>query len=428
MLANFLRQVLFFHTARFFGNRLFDSICPLRKISALVSFAAHLIRLNRPMPSPHIKTWDIFCRVIDNFGDIGVCWRLARQLAEEHQQAVRLWVDDLDSLIRIWPETLQLEQQQVAGIEVCRWNTEFDADVQVADVVIEAFACDIPTLYLDKMAQLKRIGQTPVWINLDYLSAESWVEEFHGMPSAHPTTGLRKTFFFPGFTARTGGLLREGSLISARDSFDAAHWLINMGIEPQPEALLVSLFAYENPAVASLLAAWANSNKPVHCLVPSGKILTSINETIKQELVVDDIYLQGNLRLQVIPFVTQTEYDKLLWACDINFVRGEDSFVRGQWAAKPMLWHIYPQDEEVHITKLNAFLDHYTAHCSRPLANTIRATWLAWNQGENIESYWHQLIPQLIEWRGHSQNWCDSLRNQPDLATQLVTFSTNRQG
>ena len=25
-------------------------------------------------------TWDIFCSVVDNFGDIGVTWRLARQL------------------------------------------------------------------------------------------------------------------------------------------------------------------------------------------------------------------------------------------------------------------------------------------------------------------------------------------------------------
>lgn len=380
------------------------------------------------MPSTHIKTWDIFCRVIDNFGDIGVCWRLARQLAAEHNQRVRLWVDDLDSLIRIWPETLQRDQQQVAGVEVCRWNPEFCADVQIADVVIEAFVCDIPALYLDKMAQLKRLGQTPVWINLDYLSAESWVEEFHRMPSAHPATGLRKTFFFPGFTPRTGGLLREGSLIKVRDSFEAAHWLTSMGIEPQPEALVVSLFAYENPTLASLIKAWVASRQPIHCLVPNGKILTSVSAALERELGVGDSYTQGKLRLQVIPFVTQTEYDKLLWACDINFVRGEDSFVRAQWAAKPMFWHIYPQDEEVHITKLNAFLDHYTAHCNRPLANSIRASWLAWNQGEDIKSHWHQLICQLPDWRRHSQTWCDSLLEQPDLASQLVTFCTSRQG
>ncbi len=374
-----------------------------------------------------MRTWDIFCRVIDNFGDIGVCWRLARQLTAEHNQHVRLWVDDLDSLVRIWPETQLLDQQYIADVEVCRWYPEFVPNVQVADVVIEAFACDIPTLYLDEMAKLKSIGTVPVWINLDYLSAESWVDEFHQMPSAHPTTGLRKTFFFPGFSTRTGGLLREQSLVADRDSFQPAPWLENLGVRPQANALLVSLFAYENPSVASLLAAWATSSRPIHCLVPNGKILTSINQTIGQNLKVGDIYTRGELRLQVIPFVPQTEYDKLLWACDINFVRGEDSFVRAQWAAKPMFWHIYPQDEEVHITKLDAFLDIYTRQASPPLKPLLSQAWLAWNQGGAMETHWQQLVLQLDEWQQHSRNWCDFLLEQADLASQLVAFcSKNR--
>lgn len=378
------------------------------------------------MPSTHIKTWDIFCRVIDNFGDIGVCWRLARQLAAEHNQSVRIWVDDLDSLIRIWPDAQQLEQQQVAGVEVRRWNTEFATDVQIADVIIEAFACDIPAAYLNEMALLKKRGQTPIWINLDYLSAESWVEEFHRMPSAHPATGLRKTFFFPGFTPRTGGLLREQSLISARDDFQAAPWLESMGIEPVPDALVVSLFAYENPAIASLLKAWTNSTKPIHCLIPSGKVLTSINQALGQKLDVGNSYTQGNLYLQVIPFIVQTDYDKLLWVCDINFVRGEDSFVRAQWAGKPMLWHIYPQDEEVHITKLNAFLDRYTDQTTPALKAALRQSWLAWNQEGDMGEAWHLLIKQLNDWQQHSRHWCDSLLEQADLASQLVDFCTSQ--
>lgn len=375
-----------------------------------------------------MKTWDIFCRVIDNFGDIGVCWRLARQLARDHQQSVRLWVDDLDSLIRIWPETRQLDQQQVAGIEVCRWNTEFAVDVGVADVVIEAFACEIPTVYLSGMAILKQRGQMPVWINLDYLSAENWVEDCHRMPSTHPTTGLRKTFFFPGFTPRTGGLLREQSLIGTRDEFQAVPWLANMGVQPQQDALVVSLFAYENPAIANLLATWANSNKPIHCLIPRSKILTSINQALGQQLDIGAVHQQGNLSLQVIPFLTQTEYDKLLWACDVNFVRGEDSFVRAQWAAKPMIWHIYPQDEETHIAKLNAFLDIYTGNISPLFDAAIRQSWLAWNQGGEIGMAWQQLIPHLDNWQQHSRRWCNLLLGQPDLTSQLVDFCAAHQG
>lgn len=380
------------------------------------------------MSATETKTWDIFCRVIDNFGDIGVCWRLARQLVAEHNQRVRLWVDDLDSLMRIWPETRQLDQQQLAGVKVCCWHAEFASDVQIADVVIEAFACDIPSQYLAEMARLKSDGIVPVWINLDYLSAEIWVTEFHRMPSAHPTTGLRKTFFFPGFSTRTGGLLREQPLIAERNSFQHIPWLEKLGVRPQQGALLVSLFAYENPSIASLLAAWTNSSRPIHCLVPNGKILTSINQSLGQDLTIGDIYTEGKLRLQVIPFIPQTEYDKLLWACDINFVRGEDSFVRAQWAAKPMFWHIYPQDEEVHITKLNAFLDIYTHQASTALKPLLIESWRAWNQGESMDAYWQQLLLQLNDWQQHSHQWCDFLLEQADLASQLVAFCTKRQG
>jgi uncharacterized repeat protein (TIGR03837 family) len=383
------------------------------------------------MPSINSKTWDIFCRVVDNFGDIGVCWRLARQLAAEHDQQVRLWVDDVNALIRIWPDAQQLiqqpNQQMVAGVEVCCWNAEFTASLPIADVVIEAFACDIPPAYKDAMAARKRSGTAPIWVNLDYLSAEAWVEDCHLMPSTQPATGLRKTFFFPGFTERTGGLLREASLIKARDNFQAAPWLASIGVTPQPDALVVSLFAYENPSVASLFSAWATSSEPIHCLVPQGKVLSSINSALSQDLAIGDIYRQGNLCIQVIPFVTQTEYDKLLWACDINFVRGEDSFVRAQWAAKPLFWHIYPQDDDVHITKLRAFLEHYTRALPSPLKSTLEQAWLAWNTGNAMESSWQQLMPYLTQWQTHSQIWCTSLLEQPDLARQLVDFCTDNQ-
>lgn len=380
------------------------------------------------MPSDTTKSWDIFCRVIDNYGDIGVCWRLARQLANEHQQQVRLWVDDINSLIRIWPAAHQLDQQQVSGVEVCRWGPEFAAPFHVADRVIEAFACEIPAAYVNAMALRKRQGEPPIWINLDYLSAESWVEDCHGMPSTHPATGLRKTFFFPGFTPRTGGLLREQSLISTRNAFQPVLWLDAMGIKPQPAALLVSLFAYENPAISTLLDAWANSATPVHCLVPNGKILTSINQAIARELAIGDVYHRGSLCLQVIPFVTQAEYDQLLWTCDINFVRGEDSFVRAQWAGKPMLWHIYPQDEDTHITKLNAFLDIYTHQAPAILQSVLRESWLVWNQAGDMAVNWQQLLPLLKEWQQHSRAWCDHLLEQPDLSSQLVAFCANQQG
>lgn len=371
------------------------------------------------MPTNTIKSWDIFCRVIDNFGDIGVCWRLARQLAAEHQQQVRLWVDDIASLQRIWPETTMQEHQLLEGVEMRIWHAAFDASTQPADVVIEAFACDIPDTYLQTMAQLKASGQPPIWINLEYLSAEPWVTECHGMASVHPATGLRKTFFFPGFTAPTGGLLREQNLLTQRDAFVQSEWLSRMNINPVANSLVISLFAYENPAIDELIAAWKQSAQPIHCLVPEGKILGSINQCIGETLVCGDTYQSGNLTVQVIPFLTQTDYDKLLWACDINFVRGEDSFIRAQWAGKPVVWHIYVQDDDAHLVKLQAFLAIYAAK-DQALRSAITQFWVDWNEAGHTDSSWMALIKLLPEWQEHCATWSKTLSQTPDLAQQLL--------
>ena len=160
---------------------------------------------------------DIFCRVVDNYGDIGVCWRLARRLAQVPGWRPRLWVDDLRAFARIQPG-LDPEQarQQCLGIDIIHWTPAPPADLTPGDVVIEAFACDPPDAFLDAMRQVH-----PVWINLEYLSAEAWIESCHGLPSQRPD-GLVKHFYFPGFTPATGGLLREPGLSAERDALQAS--------------------------------------------------------------------------------------------------------------------------------------------------------------------------------------------------------------
>jgi len=198
---------------------------------------------------------DIFCNVIDNYGDIGVCWRLARQLAHEHGLAVRLWVDDLGSLAKLCPEAdAALDVQHCRGVEVRRWPRDFPV-VQPAELVIEAFACKLSQNYIEAMAAQQH---PPVWINLEYLSAEEWVESHHKLPSPHPRLPLTKYFFFPGFTKQTGGLLLERDLLARRDSFqrDAvrqqAFWRSLSMDMPSAETLKISLFSYENAALGGL--------------------------------------------------------------------------------------------------------------------------------------------------------------------------------
>lgn len=370
--------------------------------------------------------WDIFCRVIDNFGDIGVCWRLARQLSHEHAITVRLWVDELDALSMIWPEAVNTLQQQIAGVTVLKWHPEnYPIFLQnPANVIIEAFACDIPELYHAHIQTLKT--SAPAWINLDYLSAEAWVEDCHKMTSIDPSSGVRKTFFFPGFTSKTGGLLRESNITEEADNFEKNRyeWLEHLGVTPSFDALLISLFAYENTQVGSLLNAWRTSTRPIHCMVPQGRIMSSINQYLEEigEEPLDFTHstrVLNSLTLQILPFLKQDDYDKLLWCMDINFVRGEDSFVRAQWAGKPFLWHIYRQEENAHIIKLNAFLDHYLDQSESELATAISSLWLGWNHETSVSTEWSNIFARLPEWQKHTLAWREQLLTQSDLAQQL---------
>ena len=328
---------------------------------------------------------DIFCNVIDNYGDIGVCWRLARQLANEHRLSVRLWVDDLASFAKLCPEAdATPESQQQRGVEVCWWRKEFPG-AQPAEIVIEAFGCKLPESYIEAMAIQEH---QPVWINLEYLSAEDWVHGCHGLPSPHPRLPLTKYFFFPGFTRQTGGLLLEHDLLARRDTFqnDVAaqkkFWR-SLGMKtPAADTLKISLFAYENAALPGLFDAWANSAQAVLCLIPEGRILPQLGLYFGAAAPqAGNEYARGNLRVRVVPFVAQEDYDMLLWACDVNFVRGEDSCVRAQWSGKPFVWQIYPQHDDVHWQKLQAFLNLYGSTLLPAANQAVQGLWREWNSG-----------------------------------------------
>lgn len=386
-----------------------------------------------PTPIAQHSHWDIFCNVIDNFGDIGVCWRLARQLAAEHDIKVRLWVDELRAFQRICPD-IDTEQprQNVRGVEVRCWAGDFSG-VPPGDVVIEAFACHLPERFEEAMAAHH---PKPVWINLDYLSAEDWVAGCHALPSPHPRLPLAKHFFFPGFTHATGGLLREHDLAERRQHYETSasaqqeFWQTLGSPPPTPETLLISLFSYENPAIPGLLDAWANGSRPVCCLAPLTRNHGAIESFVGQTLLTGEIIRRGQLELRFIPFVEQTDYDKLLWTCDINLVRGEDSFVRAQWAAKPMLWQIYPQEDRAHLIKLRAFLDIYNRGMTDTTAQTIRKFFIAWNGDESeggiTRESWEHYLVQLPALANHALNWGKELSKQQDLCSQLVQFCASK--
>lgn len=350
--------------------------------------------------------WDIFCRVIDNHGDIGVCWRLAADLAARGER-LRLWVDDASALAWMAP-------RGAVGVEVRAWDDAASERSQPGEVVVEAFGCDPPALFI---ARMTKSDPAPCWINLEYLSAESYVERSHGLrsPQSHgPGAGLAKWFFYPGFTPRTGGLLREPGLLARREQFDANDWQAQHAIRPRADERLVSLFCYANAALPALVDSLAR--QPTLLLATPGLA----SQQLRQLLA--DGRPRSDLRVIELPYLTQTDYDRLLWSCDLNFVRGEDSFVRAQWAGAPFVWHIYPQPDRAHEAKLEAFLDAFLDDAEAGFAADLRALWRFWN-GLGGAMRW----PDAAAWRRHCESWRTRLAAQPDLGTQLLGFTRERR-
>ncbi len=379
------------------------------------------------------RSWDIFCAVVDNYGDIGVCWRLARQLAREQHAAVRLWVDDLARFTLLCPQIdAALAVQTVQGVEVRHW-TPVLSEVVPAEVVVEGFGCRLPEAFV--AAMLRRAPQ-PVWINLEYLSAEDWVETHHGLASPQPQLPLVKYFFFPGFTPRTGGLALEQGLAGRRDAFQRnaaarAAFRASIGLAAAaPDTLTVSLFCYAEAPLPRLLEAWCDSGTRIECLVPPGAALQQIEAHIGVRLPPGGTWSRGALRLHAIPFLDQDGYDRVLWASALNFVRGEDSFVRAQFASSALVWQAYPQDGGTHLIKMEAFLERYCAGMEGAVAAPLRQFWRAWNQpGRGAADWrvlWRDVAAAIPAWRAEAEAWSTRLGASSTLADNLALFCQSK--
>lgn len=373
------------------------------------------------------KRWVIWCRVVDNFGDIGVCWRLASQLHHNYNAQVTLWVDDLATFAQLLPAVANVAEQVLEGVTIRHWSATPALDDAPADVVIEAFACELPPAAIAAMRAQQRL---PLWLNLEYLSAEPWVADCHGLPSPQGG-GLNKYFFFPGFSAGTGGVLGEADLPARRAAWGPSQrdaWLRAQGVTA-PAHFTLSLFAYENAALPALLEQWAASPTPINILVPQGRIWTSL-QAVVGPLQVGQPLQHGAATIYPLPMRPQAEYDALLWSCDLNFVRGEDSFVRAQWAGLPLVWHIYPQEDAVHLIKLDAFIELYLKDAPADAAAALRALTYGWNHGDlahgGVTHAWQSVVAHWPALRMHAQRWAAHLDALGNLAANLARFANAR--
>jgi uncharacterized repeat protein (TIGR03837 family) len=363
------------------------------------------------IPAPR---WDIFCRVIDNHGDLGVCWRLARLLAQRGQP-VRLWVDDPGALAWMAPIG-------ATGVTVQPWPaTPAAATDAVAPgaVVVEAFGCDPPA---DFVARMAAATPPPVWLNLEYLSAEPFAERSHGLPSpqaAGPGRGLVKWFYYPGFSAASGGLMHgDRADLAAPPLPGRAAWAQGLGLALPSAApglaaeRLVLVFGYAGLPWPTLLP-WLAHGGPARLLMPPGAAQRELADHAARHP------LPAGLQWQALPWLPQPAFDTLLAGCDLAIVRGEDSFVRAQLAGDtPFLWQIYPQADGAHRPKLEAFLDRYLHQAPAALAQPLAQAWRALNGLSPMPA----TTPDHAAWQAHQQAWRQQLLRQSDLVSRLLAF------
>ncbi len=374
--------------------------------------------------------WDIFCQIVDNYGDAGVCWRLARALSrlssssvnnvECDDSRIRLFCDDLN-VLNVIAHGDAVAHGASLGIEVLPWSAaESSATLaSVGDVVIEAFACHLPTSYVEAMVHKsseKTATKPPIWINLEYLTAEAWADEMHLMPSPQ-NNGLNKYFYFPGFTPKTGGvLLGDWHEVTSGKEVSPPNSLSLVLQSCRPTSKKISVFNYKYAP----LDAWLDSvNQAALAHGDTVDVFLCADQNVSTETQKAFSLAGSTVKLIQLPFIPQEDYDYLLSVCDMNLVRGEDSFVRAQWAGKPFIWDIYPQSDLAHEVKLNAFLERYFEASSAEL----RSTGLAAMKWGPASDWWSH----LNAWTSHSEAWRQKLASLGHLEGKILDFVKSQE-
>jgi uncharacterized repeat protein (TIGR03837 family) len=318
---------------------------------------------------------DIFCQCIDNFGDAGVTYRFAKEFkAARPDCRVRLFINNMHTLHAIEsgidPSKPVQEYESVVYVKVWKGFDPAESGMGVADVLVEAFACDIPEKVFETA-----LYSSKLIINLEYLSAEDWVEEYHLFESLLGRGTARKFFFMPGFRETTGGLIINSKLRAIREGGGLDRLAVINGVvgglgaslKPEDDTLVGTVFTYEH-GFDTLLADLAELGRDTLLIVFGEKSRQGMTATLGRLLGESPqpedpgAYYAGprhtykNVRILYAPFIPQHDYDTLLCCADFNIVRGEDSLARAVLSGKPFIWHAYIQAEKHQCVKAEALL------------------------------------------------------------------------
>lgn len=321
-----------------------------------------------------VKEITVLCKVVDNFGDVGVVWRLCRELLKKDSTLkINLIIDDLKAFSCIWSEVeVGKEFQIVCGINVYDWNnydycySEFlQNDGEKLQIILECFQCGRPE-WMEKILFEDKLQRTVQIIMIDYLTAEKYAEDFHCLQSLTRSAKVQKVNFMPGFTEKTGGLI------------------IGDEWKNLPERKVdgsVLIFTYERnwkPLVRGILESQVAVRNGVK--VAQGRGMQSFVDAWNEENAQSVIH---NAKLEVLNYLSQNEWDKMMRNCSVLFIRGEESMSRACLSGIPFVWHAYPQSDEYQLVKVNALLEIMKVHFKSEDFEIIEKVWLCFNRPES---------------------------------------------
>ena len=346
-----------------------------------------------------IRSIDIFCQVIDNYGDVGVAYRLAREFKRVYlNKKLRFIINQMEelNLIKKSEEIEIITYQDISKIE------------NSADLIIESFGCEIPKEYMDRA-----LKNSKLIINLEYFSAEDWVDDFH-LQESFLGENLKKYFFIPGLSKKSGGILLDNEFLERKKKVtkNKRYYLKKIGINEKYD-LIGSVFSYEKN-FDFLIEELKKLDKKILLLILSEKTQKNFIKYF------DNVNNYDKIKFVKLPFFTYDKYEELLALCDFNLVRGEDSFVRALLLGKPFLWHIYPQEGNTHIKKLESFLEKYC-----PNNKELKETFINYNINKDNFSYFFKNFKGIQE---HNKEYANYLIENCNLIEKLINFIENIGG
>lgn len=365
----------------------------------------------------------VLCKVVDNFGDIGVVWRLCCQLSnqikkENFTSKINLIVDDLASFNKICNSVDANKSFQIVdNINIFNWNDEklcYDEfsknDGENLSVILEVFQCGRPS-WMEKILFEEKLNRTVQIIMIDYLTAEKYAEDFHCLQSLTRSSKVQKVNFMPGFTNKTGGLIID------------SEWEHFCDYKNNKTLLC---FTYDRNWNA-LANACKKSNNIEKVLIAPGKGYDSLKKSFYSNFIKD-----SNLKIEELSFMNQNEWDKMLKNCGVLFIRGEESMSRACLSGIPFVWHAYPQSDEYQLIKVRALLERMSVHFSVEDFKIIEKVWILINSAES-EVEQEVFEKAILDFFDNAEKlvygfreFALDLRKNGDLCSNLMTFIKNR--